>query len=465
MAKAGLNRMDMPKQAVNDRIQNFSEVATGYTPADAHTEAARCLQCKKRYCVEGCPVNIDIPEFILALRDGNMPEAARVLKKTNSLPGVCGRVCPQETQCEQACILNKKEAPIAIGRLERFVADWERGHSAEVNLPKSLKPKSGKKAAVVGAGPAGLTAAAELARLGHDVTLFESLHTAGGVLMYGIPEFRLPKDIVQGEIEYVKSLGVTLELNSVAGRLFSLEDLFKQGFQAVFLATGAGLPLFLNVQGENLSGVYSANEFLTRVNLMKAHNFPSSDTPVKKGRKVAVIGGGNVAMDAARCALRLGAEEVSIVYRRSELELPARKEEVDNAREEGIKFHFLTSPVRFLANEQGQVRAMECQKMALGEPDGSGRRRPIPVGGSEFEMDIDLAVIALGTRPNPLVMQSAPDLQVNSNGTVLADINGQTSHRAVWAGGDIVTGSDTVISAMGAAKRSAVVIDEYLRSL
>ncbi|OBW62634.1 MAG: glutamate synthase (NADPH), homotetrameric [Dehalococcoides mccartyi] len=465
MAKAGLNRIDMPKQAVAKRIQNFSEVATGYTPSDAHIEAARCLQCKKRYCVEGCPVNIDIPEFILALREGDMTEAARILKKTNSLTGVCGRVCPQETQCEQACILNKKEVPIAIGRLERFVADWEREHSAEVNLPKSLKPKSGKKAAVVGAGPAGLTASAELARLGHDVTLFESLHTAGGVLMYGIPEFRLPKDIVQGEVEYVKSLGVKIELNSVAGRLFSLDDLFKQGFQAVFLATGAGLPLFLNVQGENLNGVYSANEFLTRINLMKAHSFPEYDTPVKKGKKVAVIGGGNVAMDAARCALRLGAEEVSIIYRRSEVELPARKEEVENAREEGIKFHFLTSPVRFLANEQGKVRAMDCQKMELGEPDASGRRRPIPVDGSEFEMDIDLAIIALGTRPNPLVMQSAPDLQVNPNGTVAAGISGQTSHKAVWAGGDIVTGSDTVISAMGAAKRSALVMDEYLRSL
>jgi len=459
-----LNRVPIAKQAPEVRVKNFSEVALGYSFREAQAEASRCIQCPKRLCVAGCPVDIDIPEFIQAIEEGDLPQALRVLKETNSLPGICGRVCPQETQCEAVCALDKKGAPIAIGRLERYVADWERAHLGEVALSGVAKPPSGRRVAVVGSGPAGLTAAAELAKLGHGVTIFESLHVAGGVLIYGIPEFRLPKDIVRAEVDYVASLGVKIELNAVVGKLVTVDELLAGGYQAVFLGTGAGAPMFLNIPGENLSGIYSANEFLTRVNLMKAYQFPEYDTPVKVGHRVVVIGGGNVAMDAARCAVRLGADEVSVVYRRSEVEMPARREEIDNAMEEGIKFRFLTQPKKFLGNEGNWVAAMECYRMELGEPDNSGRRRPIISPGTEFIIDADVAIVALGTSPNPLVASTTRGLEVTKRGTVVADEDsGQTTKPGVWAGGDIVTGAATLISAMGAAKRAAADIDEYLR--
>jgi glutamate synthase (NADPH/NADH) small chain len=401
MAKLNLNREPMPKQAPEQRARNYNEVALGYTAEQALAEASRCIQCPKRSCTEGCPVEIDIPGFIQAIREGDMPRAVRVLKEKNALPGICGRVCPQETQCEVVCSLDKKGAPIAIGRLERYVADWERANMGSVNSAPDLPAPTGNRVAVVGSGPAGLTASAELAKLGHGVTLFEALHIAGGVLMYGIPEFRLPKEIVQAEVNYVTSLGVQLELDSVVGRSVTVDELLDDGYDAVFLGTGAGLPMFLNIPGENLNGIYSANEFLTRVNLMKAYLFPEYDTPVKVGRRVAVIGGGNVAMDSARCALRLGAEKVYIVYRRSEAEMPARREEVENAQEEGIEFKLLTNPKRFLGNERDEVVGMECYEMELGEPDESGRRRPVVKEGSEFIIDVDVVVVALGTTPNP----------------------------------------------------------------
>jgi len=374
----------MPKQSPEVRARNFNEVALGYNAEQAKVEASRCIQCPKHACIEGCPVDIDIPGFIQAIVDDDMPEAVRVLKDKNSLPGICGRVCPQETQCEETCSLAKKESPIAIGRLERYVADWERANKGSLNSPVTQPTPTGKQVAVVGSGSAGLTAAADLAKLGHSVTLFEALHVAGGVLMYGIPEFRLPKEIVQAEVNYVVSLGVKLELDSVIGKTISVDELLNNGYQAVFLGPGAGAPMFLNIPGENLNGVYSANEFLTRVNLMKAYKFPEYDTPVKIGQRVGVIGGGNVAMDAARCALRLGAEEVYIVYRRSEVEMPARREEVENAKEEGIHFKLLTNPKQFVGNDQDWVTGMECYEMELGEPDDSGRRRPIAIPGSEF---------------------------------------------------------------------------------
>ncbi len=454
----------MPRQDPKLRIKNFNEVALGYTPQQAQAEANRCIQCPKYSCIDGCPVLVDIPGFIKAIRDNDLPEAVRILKDKNSLPGMCGRVCPQETQCEATCSLAKKEAPIAIGRLERYVADWERANTDLLDSPIVPPQQTGKRVAVVGSGPAGLTAAADLAKLGHSVTIFEALHVAGGVLMYGIPEFRLPKDIVQAEVDYVASLGVKVELDSVVGKIFTIDELLNNGYQAVFLSTGAGAPLFLNIPGENLSGIYSANEFLTRVNLMKAYKFPEYDTPVKVGRRVAVIGGGNVAMDSARCALRLGADEVYIVYRRSEVEMPARREEVENAREEGIQFKLLTNPKQFLGNDQNWVIGMECYEMELGEPDESGRRRPIAIPGSEFIIDVDVVVVALGTTPNPLIAQTTPGLKTARRGIVVADeITGKTVKDKVWAGGDIVTGAATVISAMGAAKRAATSIDKYLR--
>jgi len=463
MAKLNLNRVEMPRQDPKLRGKNFKEVALGYSPEQAKEEVSRCIQCVKRNCVEGCPVGVDIPDFIKALRDANMPEAVRVLKSKNALPGICGRVCPQETQCEATCSLAKKGAPIAIGRLERFVADWERKNKGSLDQPELAKP-SGKRVAVVGSGPAGLTAAAALAKLGHDVTIFEALHVAGGVLMYGIPEFRLPKEIVQGEVDFVASLGVKIELDSVVGKLVTIDELLKNGYHAVFLGTGAGLPMFLNIPGENLTGIYSANEFLTRVNLMKAYLFPEYDTPVKVGRRVAVIGGGNVAMDSARCALRLGADEVYIVYRRSEAEMPARREEVENAGEEGIQFKFLTNPKKFLGDEQKRVVGMECYEMELGEPDESGRRRPVVKPGSEFTIDVDEAIVALGTTPNPLIASTTPGLETSKKGTVVADeATGETKKGKVWAGGDIVTGAATVISAMGAGKLAAANIDKFLR--
>ena len=463
MAKLNLNRVPMPRQDPKLRGRNFNEVALGYSLEQAKEEASRCIQCPKRNCVDGCPVNVDIPDFIKAIREGNMPEAVRILKSKNALPGICGRVCPQETQCESTCSLAKKEAPIAIGRLERFVADWERANKGLLDPPVISKP-SGKQVAVVGSGPAGLTAAADLAKLGHGVTIFEALHVAGGVLMYGIPQFRLPKEIVQAEVDYVASLGVKIELDSVVGKLVTIDELLNNSYHAVFLSTGAGLPMFLNVPGENLNGIYSANEFLTRVNLMKAYRFPEYDTPVKIGKRVAVIGGGNVAMDSARCALRLGADEVYIVYRRSEAEMPARREEVENAKEEGIQFKLLTNPKQFLGDEQNWVIGMECYEMELGEPDESGRRRPVVKPGSEFVIAVDEVIVALGTTPNPLIAATTPGLETTRRGTVVADeATGKTKKDKVWAGGDIVTGAATVISAMGAGKAAAADIDRFLR--
>lgn len=464
MPKLDLNRVPMPKQEPKVRARNFNEVALGYTAEQALQEASRCIQCKNAGCTSGCPVGVDIPQFIAAVREGNMPEAVRILKRKNSLPGICGRVCPQETQCEQYCNLAKKGAPIAIGRLERYVADWEHSQGSS-NKPSNpgIEP-SGKRVAVVGAGPAGLTAAADLVKLGHEVAIFEALHVAGGVLMYGIPEFRLPKEIVQAEVEYVKSLGVEIRLDSVVGKIATVDELLGEGYDAVFLGTGAGLPMFLDVPGENLNGIYSANEFLTRINLMKAYLFPEYDTPIHAGKRVAVIGGGNVAMDSARCALRLGAKKVYIVYRRSRVEMPARAEEVENAEEEGIIFKLLTNPVAFFGDGRGCVAAMGCVQMELGEPDASGRRRPIPKTGSEFIMEVDTAVIALGTTPNPLVATTTRGLETTRRGTVVADEEtGKTSKDRVWAGGDIVTGAATVISAMGAGKRAAASMDAYLR--
>ena len=463
--KLDLNRVAMPRQIPKVRARNFNEVALGYSHDMAIQEANRCIQCPKRPCIDGCPVNVDIPDFIKALRDHNMPEAVRILKNKNALPGICGRVCPQETQCEEVCTLGKKGAPIAIGRLERYVADWEREHSAELDSSPKLPPPTGKKVAVIGSGPAGLTCAADLAKFGHKVTIFEALHVAGGVLMYGIPEFRLPKAIVQGEVDYVKSLGVEIGLDSVMGRLATVDELLDGGYDAVFLGTGAGLPMFLDIPGENLNGVYSANEFLTRVNLMKAYLFPEYDTPIKVGKRVAVIGGGNVAMDAARCALRLGADKVYIIYRRSRVEMPARHEEVENAEEEGIIFKLLTNPKQFIGNDQGWITAMECYEMELGEPDASGRRRPIIKESSEFTIDVDVAIVALGTTPNPLIPSTTKGLETKKNGTVVADEeSGKTVKDRVWAGGDVVTGAATVISAMGAGKRAAASIDSYLKS-
>jgi len=465
MAKLDLNRVSMPRQDPEVRGKNFNEVALGYSAEQALAEASRCIQCPKHPCVDGCPVGVDIPGFIGAIREGNMPEAVRILKGKNALPGICGRVCPQEAQCEAVCTLAKKDAPIAIGRLERYVADWERENTPSVKPSSTTKPSpAGKNVAVIGSGPAGLTLAADLAKRGYGVTIFEALHVAGGVLMYGIPEFRLPKEIVQAEVNYVASLGVEIQLDSVVGRVVTIDELLNEGYRAVFLGTGAGAPMFLNIPGENFNGIYSANEFLTRVNLMKAYSFPEYDTPVKIGKRVAVIGAGNVAMDSARCALRLGADEVYIVYRRSEAEMPARREEVENAQEEGIQFKLLTNPVQFLCNEQNWVVGVECVRMELGEPDASGRRRPIPVTGSEFVIDVDMAVSALGTRPNPLIAQTTEGLETTRWGTVVADeMTGKTLKSGVWAGGDIVTGSATVISAMGAGKRAAADIDEYLK--
>jgi glutamate synthase (NADPH/NADH) small chain len=463
--KLDLNRVAMPRQEPRVRARNFNEVAQGYTWDMALQESVRCIQCPKHPCISGCPVNVDIPDFIKAIRDNNMPESVRILKSKNALPGVCGRVCPQESQCEEVCTLAKKKAPIAIGRLERYVADWEREHRNETTSFPNPTPPTGKKVAVIGSGPAGLTCAADLARLGHRVTIFEASHVAGGVLTYGIPEFRLPKAIVNEEVDYVKSLGVEIKLDSVMGKLATVDELFDSGYEAVFLGTGAGLPMLLNIPGENLNGVFTANEFLTRVNLMKAYLFPEYDTPIKIGKKVAVIGGGNVAMDSARCALRLGADEVYIIYRRSRVEMPARREEMENAEEEGIIFKFLVNPKRFIGNDEGWITAVECYEMELGEPDASGRRRPIIKEGSEFIIESDVAIVALGTTPNPLIPSTTKGLETGKNGTVVADEEtGKTVKDGVWAGGDVVTGSATVISAMGAGKRAVTSIDAYLKS-
>lgn len=451
-------RQSMPVQDPAKRSKNFNEVALGYTEEQAVAEAARCLQCKDPKCVQGCPVNIDIPAFISCIAENDFDGAIRTIKLTNALPAVCGRVCPQEVQCEQYCVLSKKNLPIAIGRLERFAADHENIQKSEV-LQK-VKP-TGKRVAVVGSGPAGLTAAADLAKAGHAVTIFESLHEPGGVLTYGIPEFRLPKAIVRQEVEYIKQLGVDIKVDYVIGRIKTLAELRKE-FDAVFLGTGAGLPNFMGIEGENLNGVYSANEFLTRVNLMKAFQFPEFDTPIKRGKKVIVVGGGNVAMDAARCALRLGADEVSIVYRRGEDELPARREEVENAKEEGIIFRLLTNPVRILGDDKMKVKGVECIRMELGEADASGRRKPVPVKGSEHEVEADTVIIAIGTSPNPIIFSGSKDLESTSRGTIMVDDSGMSSLPGVCAGGDVVTGAATVISAMGAGKLAAQTINNYL---
>jgi len=462
MAKIEPKRQPMPRQAPEVRCRNFNEVAQGYTMEQAVAEAQRCLQCKKPSCIEGCPVQVHIPEFILALREGDLWGAVTALKDKNNLPAICGRVCPQETQCEIKCVMGKKYEPVAIGRLERFVADWEIAQG--VRTPP-LPPSTGKRVAVIGAGPASLTCAGDLAKMGHQVTIFESLHAPGGVLIYGIPEFRLPKAIVRTEVNYVQSLGVEIRLNTVVGKLYTVDELLTDGYNAIFLGTGAGLPMFMNIPGENYNGVYSANEFLTRTNLMKAYLFPEYDTPIMIGRHVAVVGAGNVAMDSARCALRLGADEVHIVYRRTKAEAPARAEELENAEEEGIIFHYLTNPIEILGTDKRWVRGIRLQKQQLGEPDASGRPRPVPIPGSEYEMDVDMVIMALGTRPNPMVFTNTPDLERTKHGTVVAnEIIGRTKKPRVWAGGDIVTGAATVISAMGAGKRAAADIDAYLRN-
>ncbi len=459
-----LNRVDMPRQDPKERIKNFNEVALGYTEEMAVAEAERCLLCKKPLCVEGCPAEVKIPEFIALIRERKFIEAARKIKETNALPAVCGRVCPQEEQCEEKCVLNKKGAPIAIGRLERFVADYEAKMGA-VEKPK-MAPKSGKKVAVIGSGPGGLTVAADCAIMGHEVVVFEALHKPGGVLIYGIPEFRLPKVIVEREVEYIKSLGVKFECDVVVGRTVTIDQLMEEeGFDAVFIGVGAGAPIFMGIPGETLKGVYSANEFLTRNNLMKAYLFPEYDTPIKVGRKVAVVGGGNVAMDAVRTALRLGAEEAHIIYRRTRKEMPARAEEIENAEEEGVIFNFLVNPVEILGDENGWVKGLKCIRMELGEPDASGRRRPVPIPGSEFVMDVDTVIMAIGTRANPVIQRTTPGLETNKWGYIVADEETcKTSKKGVFAGGDIIRGAATVILAVGDGKKAARAIDHYLRT-
>ncbi len=454
-------RTPMPEQDPKVRARNFDEVPLGYTPEMAQKEASRCLQCKKPACRKGCPVQVYIPDFIAAICDGDFQKSVDIIKATNSLPAICGRVCPQETQCETYCILGKKGEPVAIGRLERFAADWERAQG-EVKVPE-IPPKTGKRIAVVGSGPAGLTVAGDLIRKGHEVTVFEALHKAGGVLVYGIPEFRLPKAIVQAEVDYLQSMGVEFVMNAVIGKVRTVEELLSNGYDAVFVGAGAGLPRFMHIPGENLNGVYSANEYLTRSNLMKAYLFPEYDTPIVRARRVAVLGGGNVAMDAARTALRLGAERSIIVYRRGKEEMPARVEEIHHAEEEGVEFRLLTNPTRIIGDENGWVRAMECIRMELGEPDESGRRRPQPIPGSEFELEVDAVVVAIGNSPNPLIPATTPKIKTTRWGTIVADEEtGATTMPGVYAGGDVVTGAATVILAMGAGKKAGVAIHEYV---
>ena len=453
-------RQIMPQQSAKSRIENFGEVPFGYTIEQAQREATRCIQCKKPLCYEGCPVNIDIPAFIKLIGEGDFIGAARKIKETNGLPAVCGRVCPQEDQCEKVCIVGKKSDPVCIGNLERFVADYEREHGDEY-IP-DIPENTGHKIAVVGSGPAGLTVAGDLAKMGHEVIIFETLHKAGGVLVYGIPEFRLPKAIVQSEVDYLIKLGVKVELNSVIGKIETVDELLNDGFDAVFLGTGAGLPMFMQIPGENLNGVYSANEYLTRVNLMKAYD-PEYETPVLRKKKVAVLGGGNVAMDSARTALRLGAEDVYVVYRRSRTEMPARIDEVHHGEEEGLNFKFLMNPIRVIGDDKGWVKGLECIRMKLGEPDASGRRRPIPIAGSETILDVECAIVAIGNGPNPLIPTTTPGLETNRRGNIVADEEtGVTSKKGVFAGGDIVTGAATVILAMGAGKKAAVSIDNFV---
>jgi glutamate synthase (NADPH/NADH) small chain len=453
----------MPAQDAQERARNFNEVALGYDEETAVAEANRCLQCKNEPCRKGCPVEVYIPQFIKLVAERDFAGAVKKLKEKNALPAVCGRVCPQENQCEKHCTLGKKHEPVGIGRIERFCADWELANGV---LPQEVAPATGKKVAVIGSGPGGLTCAADLAKMGHKVTIFEALHVAGGVLMYGIPEFRLPKAVVQAEIQNLKKLGVDIQVNAVVGKFATVDELMeKDGYDAVYIGTGAGLPYFMRIPGENACGVYSANEFLTRTNLMKAYRFPDYDTPIRVGRKVAVLGGGNVAMDAARTALRLGAEESWIVYRRSQNELPARHEEVEHAEEEGVKFAFLTSPTKILHNDDYWVTGMECLRYELGEPDASGRRSPVPIKGSEFTMEVDTVVVAIGQGPNPLVPRTTKGLECNKKGNIVADLEtGATSKPGVYAGGDVVTGAATVILAMGAGRTAAKSIHAYLMS-
>jgi glutamate synthase (NADPH) small chain len=461
MPKLNVNVVPMPEQDPKVRAHNFEEVALGYTLDMAQAEAKRCLQCKNRPCVAGCPVGVDIPDFVRVFaEEGDPSEAARVLKSKNNLPAICGRVCPQESQCQATCVLNKRGVPVQIGRLERFAADWAMTHGEEDPV---IAPSTGKKVAVVGAGPAGITAAADLARCGHKVTIFEALHNPGGVLTYGIPAFRLPRHILGAEVRYVQRLGVDIQFDWIIGRTATLDEILAD-YQAVFLGTGAGLPQFLNIPGENLSGVYSANEFLTRANLMFAYRFGEYDTPIKVGKRVGVVGSGNVAMDASRVALRLGADKVHIIYRRSRAEMPARAEEIHHAEEEGIEFRLLTNPIRVIGDDKGRVTGVECQEMELGEPDASGRRRPVAKPGSNFVIDLDVLIIAIGTSPNPLLVRTTPQIQVGKHGTLLVDPETMaTTMKGVWAGGDAVTGAATVITAMGAGKKAARYMDEYLR--
>lgn len=458
-----IKRHGMKEQGPGDRVKNFKEVPFGYTEDEAVEEALRCIQCKNPICVAGCPVEVDIPKFINQIANRDFEGAIATMKSTNLLPAVCGRVCPQETQCEEKCVLGKKGEPVAIGNLERFIADYERERLGM--KPPAVCAGTGHRVAVVGAGPAGLTVAGDLAKMGHKVTVFEALHRMGGVLMYGIPEFRLPKKILEEEIRFLEKIGVLFRVNAVIGMQYSLDELFEEGYEAIFLGTGAGLPYFMNIPGENLNGVYSANEYLTRSNLMGAYDFPRNDTPIVVSKNVAVVGGGNVAMDSARTAKRLGAEKVYIVYRRSEVEMPARIAEIHHAKEEGIIFNLLMNPTRLFGDEEGWVRKMECIKMELGEPDSSGRRRPVPIQGSEFQIDVDCAVIAIGNGPNPLVPHNTPDLATNKWGNIMADPATQkTSKKGVFAGGDIVLGAATVILAMGEGRRAARAMDEYLRT-
>ena len=459
MANMSLTKVPVPEQDPQVRNHNFKEVCLGYTAEQAVEEAGRCLHCKNMPCVAGCPVNIRIPAFIAKVAEGDFKAAYEIISDTNALPGVSGRVCPQESQCECLCVRGKKGEPVAIGRLERFVADWYRENVNE--MPK--KPESnGIKVAVVGSGPASLTCASDLAKEGYEVTMFEAFHTAGGVLVYGIPEFRLPKAIVQNEVDKLTAMGVDLQTDMVVGKTYSIDEMFEAGYQAVFVGSGAGLPMFMGIEGETLAGVYSANEYLTRINLMKAY-LDEYDTPIKKIEKAAIVGGGNVAMDAARCAKRMGAEHVYVVYRRSEAEMPARREEIHHAKEEGIEFLFLNNPVKILSDDKGRVRAMECIKMELGEPDESGRRRPVEVKGSEFELEVDAVIMSLGTSPNPLIRSTTPGLEANRKGCLVADEETMaTTREGVYAGGDAVTGAATVILAMGAGKKAAEAMHKYL---
>lgn len=454
------NKTAMPEQDPNVRNKNFSEVATGYTEEMAKEEAERCLNCKHKPCVSGCPVNVRIPEFIMQVKDGNFEEAYKIITSTNTLPAVCGRVCPQESQCESKCVRGIKNEPVGIGRLERFVADW---YMKNVEAKAEKVSSNGHKVAIIGAGPSGLTCASDLAKLGYEVTIFEAFHTAGGVLVYGIPEFRLPKAIVKKEVENLEAMGVKIMTNMVIGKVLSIDELFEDGFEAVFVGSGAGLPAFMGIPGEGLVGVYSANEFLTRINLMKAYK-DDSDTPIKKSKRIAVVGGGNVAMDAARCAKRIGAEEVYIVYRRGLEEMPARLEEVHHAQEEGIIFKNLTNPVKIVGDENGFVCGMECIEMELGEPDASGRRRPVAKDNSNFILDVDAVVMAIGTSPNPLIRTTTDGLEANKWGCLVANDKMATTREGVFAGGDAVSGAATVINAMGAGKTAAASIDEYIKN-